>query len=177
MSLDMLGNRAGVLDEFHHEERHRATRVCVDAERVDLGDVRVPQPCQHLRLVLESPHERCRRQAAPNHLDGDAAGGRFLSRLVHAAHATLGEEPDNDHSAKVQPRRKFSACPVGVGSAPTEAEVLIVSAQARGLALDCWRGVCGSGFTVGSGGDHPCFILPGASIRTHLPRVERRDGT
>ena len=83
----------GVGDHFHHEVRDHRARHALQPNRVDLGDARVRQAGEHLRLVLEPFHEGGRDDARADDFDGDRATGLVLQALVDSPHAAIGDDP------------------------------------------------------------------------------------
>jgi hypothetical protein len=90
-----------IRDVLHHEVRHRSTAQSVHAHGVDVGDARVLETAQDLRLVLEPPEQRRQGKAGTHHLHGHRATGLFLLPFVHAAHASLGDQPHDRHATDV----------------------------------------------------------------------------
>jgi hypothetical protein len=68
---------------------------------MDLRDVRMPQPREHVGLALEPPHRGRRDEAAAHEFHRDRPARRFLLRLVDAAHPALADEPHDPQAAEV----------------------------------------------------------------------------
>ena len=75
-------------------------------EAVDVGDVRVVEGRQQLRLALEAGEPLgILREVGGQHLDGDVAAEPGVARSIHLAHAAgaerrddlVGAEPSADH--------------------------------------------------------------------------------
>lgn len=101
--------------QFHHEKRHRGLPRAVRAGEVDLGDVRMPQPAEHLGLVPKPRDLGRRGEDVAQHLHGHEPVGGRLPRLVDAAHAPLAEQPHDRDATEIgagrELERRFEAEP------------------------------------------------------------------
>ena len=64
----------------------------MNARSVYMSDVRMPQPGEDLRFVLESLQGRPGRDARANQLEGDFASRVFLFCEVNDSHAAGGDQ-------------------------------------------------------------------------------------
>ena len=79
-------------DEFHHEVGRLRVRGGKRSERMNLGDTRMVEAGEHLRLPLESPQRACRKHARPDDLHRHRAIRPQLPPQIDAAHAALGDQ-------------------------------------------------------------------------------------
>ena len=81
--------------QLHREERLPASAGVGGPGLEDLRDSRMLQPPQHLGFLLESAERGRRDESRANHLQRDDSAGPLLLRLVHRAHATRTDQPDD----------------------------------------------------------------------------------
>ena len=129
--LDKPGDRPGLLDELHHEKGHHAVAAAIGirAEGVDQGDVGVPQPREHVGLVLKPPCKRRREQADPHDLHGHRSGRGFLPRFIHAAHPPFRKHADERHPTEICAQRWITPRRARYGSHALESKPLLGTAQ------------------------------------------------
>lgn len=93
----IIGDRAGAGDQLHGEVGHTGRGAGVSGELVDagfvnLGQVRMPQPPEDVRLELEPPQRLRRHETSVHDLQGNGALGLVLHRLVDRCHAARGDD-------------------------------------------------------------------------------------
>jgi len=86
-------DRACIRNQLHHQEGEPAGRARGDPGGVEVGDARVPQARERLRLVFEPLHGIGRHARAAKHLHGDEPLRPSLPRLVDAAHPAATDQP------------------------------------------------------------------------------------
>ena len=129
--LDKAGDRPGLLDELHHEKGHLAVAAAIGirAEGVDQGDVGVPQPREHVGLVLKPPCERRREQADPHDLHGHRSGRGLLPCFIDATHSPFREHADERHPTEIRAQRWITPRLARRGAHALESKPFLRTAQ------------------------------------------------
>ena len=102
----ILRDRQRVGHELHHEKRRGQAAADERAERINLRDVRMLQPGEHVCLALETPQARRGDEPVPHQFHGHRPLGRRLHRLVNAAHPSGRNQPHDRHAAEIRARRQ-----------------------------------------------------------------------
>ena len=115
-----------------------AAAIGIRAEGVDQGDVGVPQPREHVGLVLKTPCERRREQADPHDLHRHRSGWGFLPRFIDAAHPPFRKHADECHPTEICAQRWITPRRARCGSHALESKPFLGVAQQR------WRSSLGA---------------------------------
>ena len=95
MMIVAIGEQRLTTHQLHGEVRLFAKRSVRGSRFVDLGNPRMLQPPQRLRLVLEAAQHLASGRSCPDHLQRNCAMRTFLFRLVHRAHSALAQKAKN----------------------------------------------------------------------------------
>ncbi len=83
-------------EELHYEIRQPLKTEAELAGGVDLRDVWMHEPAEHLDLSVK-PLGECRPAGVPHELDGNGPRRPSLPAPIHAAHTALGNQRLDDH--------------------------------------------------------------------------------